>query len=97
MDDILSNEKYTGNSIYGKTVGNGYPSMRRSSNNLDEVYRVENHHDAIIDKETFDLVQEMKKSRTNIEADEHGNRIRKSTHYSMKRSLGMADEPVGHR
>ncbi len=45
-------------------------------------------------RETFDLVQEMKKSRTNIEFDEHGNKVRKSTHYSMKRIGNKAEESV---
>jgi hypothetical protein len=44
----------------------------------------EYHHPPIINRDTFDLVQEMKKSRTNIELDEDGNKVRKSTHYSMK-------------
>jgi hypothetical protein len=60
--------------------------MKRIRNNLDEVQRSENHHSPIIDEETFDLVQEMKKRRSNIEVDEHGNKVRKSTHYSMKRA-----------
>jgi hypothetical protein len=54
----------------------------------------ENHHPPIIDRETFDLVQEMKKSRSNIELDEHGNKVRKSTHYSMKRSDNKEEGPT---
>jgi len=34
----------------------------------------------------------MKKSRTNIELDEYGNRVRKSTHYSMKQSDKKVEE-----
>jgi len=94
MDDILSNEKYTGNSIYGQTVGTEYPATKRIRNNPDEIVRSENHHPPIIDKETFDLVQEMKKMRSNIELDEHGNRVRKNTHYNMKRSENKGKEPT---
>jgi len=94
IDGILSNEKYTGDSIYGLTVGSEYPAMKRVNNNPEEIQRSENHHPPIIDKETFDLVQKMKKSRTNIELDEHGNRIRKSTHYSMKQSGKKVEESV---
>jgi hypothetical protein len=36
----------------------------------------------------------MKKSRTNIGFDEHGNRVRKSTHYSMKRIGSNGEEPT---
>jgi hypothetical protein len=31
--------------------------------------------------------QEMKKSRSDIEVDEHRNRFRKSTHYSSKKAV----------
>jgi DNA invertase Pin-like site-specific DNA recombinase len=92
IDDILSNEKYTGDSIYGLTVGSEYPAMKRVSNNPEEIQRSQNHHPHIIDRETFDLVQEMKKSRTNIELDEYGNKVRKSTHYSMKQSDKKVEE-----
>ena len=92
IDDILSNEKYTGDSVYGLTVGFEYPAVKRISNNLEEIQRSKNHHPPIIDRDTFDRVQEMKKSRTNIELDEHGNRIRKSTHYSMKQSDKKVEE-----
>ena len=94
IDDILSNEKYTGDSVYGLTVGAEYPATKRIRNNPDEVQRSKNHHPPIIDKETFDLVQKMKKSRTNIELDEYGNRVRKSTHYSMKQSDNKVEELV---
>ncbi|PKL21430.1 MAG: hypothetical protein CVV48_08080 [Spirochaetae bacterium HGW-Spirochaetae-4] len=56
-------------SIYGQTVGAEYPATKRITNNSDEIVRSENHHPPIIDKETFDLVQEMKKMRSNIELD----------------------------
>jgi hypothetical protein len=69
-------------------------SLKRIRNNPDEVSKSENHHPQIIDREIFDLVQEMKKKRSNIEVDEHGNRIRKSTHYSMKRSETKDEKPV---
>ncbi|MEA5031352.1 MAG: recombinase family protein [Sphaerochaeta sp.] len=90
IGDILSNEKYAGDSVYGRTTGAEYPAMKRIRNNPDEIFRSENHHPPIIDKKTFDLVQEMKKMRSNIELDEHGNKARKSTHYSMKRSRHKA-------
>jgi hypothetical protein len=40
---------------------------------------------AIIEKAYFERVQEMERLRTNVEIDEHGNKVRKDTHYSMKR------------
>ena len=44
--------------------------------------RAENHP-AIIDKVLFDRVQELRLLITNMETDERGNRVRKSTHYSF--------------
>jgi hypothetical protein len=54
----------------------------------------EYHHPPIVDKETFDLVQRMKKSKTNVELDEHGNKVRKSTHYSKKKSDNRDESPT---
>jgi len=85
INDILSNEKYTGDSVNGRTVGAWYPAMKRIRNQPEVIQRSDDHHPPIIDRETFVLVQEMKESRTNVEPDEHGNKVRKSTHYSMKR------------
>jgi len=83
ISDMLSNEKYAGNSAYGKTVIAEYPSMRQIRNDPDQVSRSENHHPAIIDQSLFDRVQELRLLRTNMETDERGNRVRKSTHYSF--------------
>jgi DNA invertase Pin-like site-specific DNA recombinase len=94
IDDILSNEKYTGDSVYRLTVGSEYPALKRVRNNPEEIQRSTNHHPPIIDRNTFDLVQEMKKMRTNIVLDEHGNKVRKNTHYSMKRIGNNGEEPI---
>ena len=91
---MLSNEKYAGDSTYGKTIIAEYPSMRQVRNNPDQVSKAENHHPAIINKSLFDLVQEMRRIRTNVEVDEKGNRIRKNTHYSMKRPLDMMGDQI---
>lgn len=84
IDNILTNEKYPGNSVYGSTVAREYPSTKRDKNLPEEVRRVENHHPAIIDRHLFEQVQKMKKKRSNIEIDAEGKAIRKSTHYSIK-------------
>ena len=83
ISDMLSNEKYAGNSVYGKTVIAEYPSMRQVRNSPDTVSKSENHHPAIINKSLFDRVQELRQLRTNMETDERRNRVRKSTHYSF--------------
>ena len=92
ISDILSNEKYAGDSTYGKTVVLEYPAMKQVRNDPNQVSRSENHHTAIIDKACFDRVQEMKRIRTNIAVDDKGNKIRKSSHYSMKRTQVMVKE-----
>ena len=83
ISDMLSNEKYAGDSAYGKTTMAEYPSMKQVRNDHDQVSRSENHHPAIIDQSLFDRVQELRLLRTNMETDERGNRVRKSTHYSF--------------
>jgi len=93
VSDILSNEKYAGDSVYGKTTTSEYPSMRRVRNNLDHVPRSENHHPAIINKACFERVQEMRRLRTNVVFDEQGNKVRKNTHYSMKRPTEEQADP----
>jgi len=70
ISDMLSNEKYAGDSTYGKTTIAEYPSMRQVRNDSDKVSRSEKHHPAIIDKSLFDRVQELRLLRTNMETDE---------------------------
>lgn len=94
IGDILSNEKYAGDSVYGKTIGVELPAVKRIRNKPDGVYRSVNHHSPIVDKGTFSRVQDMKNARSNIEQDEQGNSIRKSTHYSMKRALEITRDLV---
>ena len=97
IGDILSNEKYVGTSVYGQTIAAEYPTTKRVRNSSDEIFRSENHHPPILDKASFAQVQEMKKTRSNIELDEQGNKVRKSTHYSMKNPtemVGVTAEPV---
>ncbi|MFZ7131198.1 MAG: recombinase family protein [Eubacteriales bacterium] len=81
---MLTNEKYTGTSVYGSTVSHDYPSTKRSTRKSDDIHRSENHHPAIIDQVRFDQIQKLKKERSNVVVDGAGNRVRKPTHYSMK-------------
>jgi len=54
---ILSNEKYTGNAILGKTFKPDVLSKKRQKNTGQvPMYYAEGTHPAIIDQETFDLV-----------------------------------------
>ncbi len=54
---ILRNEMYTGVMIQGKTKKASYKSKTMLAVPEDQWYRVENTHEAIIDRATFDAVQ----------------------------------------
>lgn len=61
---ILRNDKYTGNLLLQKTYSSDHISKKRSKNNGElPMYYVEDSHEAIIDKDTFDRVQQEMKRR----------------------------------
>lgn len=70
IQSILSNEKYTGNAVLGKTFKPDVLSKHRQRNNGQAPkYYAENTHPAIIDKEQFDMVAaeiERRKNETNV-------------------------------
>lgn len=84
VDALLSNEKYIGNVIIGKSFSNDFPYNTRKlyKGSTNKYIAIENHP-SIISKEIFDMVQEEKKNRSNIITN-NGQKKRKSTHYSMK-------------
>ena len=61
VDRILSNEKYIGNALQQKTVVTNFFDGKQVKNTgqLDTIF-IENSHEGIIDKETFEKVQMMK-------------------------------------
>lgn len=84
IDALLSNEKYIGNVIIGKSISNDFPcNSRRLNKGSGNKYISAGNHPAIISKEIFNTVQEEKKKRSNI-ITVNGQKKRKSTHYSMK-------------
>lgn len=60
--DILKNEKYMGTLIQGKTVS-VKPHVRKANNNLGNLYKIEDAHPAIISKEDWERVQEIREKR----------------------------------
>ena len=63
---ILSNEKYTGNSVWQKTyTTTTFPTKQRKNNGERMQYYVENSHPAIIAKDIFDAVQKLMRERNN--------------------------------
>jgi site-specific DNA recombinase len=81
---MLTNEKYSGNVLLGKTYCKGFPNNKRRVNNDEsEKYYSTNNHVPIISAEKFELIQEERIKRSNITLDDTGVK-RKSTHYSMR-------------
>ena len=69
---ILKNEKYTGNMLLYKRYRNNHIDKQLVDNNGDKpMYYVESSHDAIIDKQVFDKVQEIIKNREQNLAPKH--------------------------
>lgn len=58
VERILENEIYIGNMIHYKEVSVSFKSKRRQNQPRDKWVRSENTHEPIIDRETWDLVQE---------------------------------------
>ncbi|MBF0710816.1 MULTISPECIES: recombinase family protein [unclassified Gemella] len=73
---ILSNEKYKGDALLQKSYTVDFLTKTRKENKgqLPQYY-VENSHEAIIDKTTFDLVQEELKSRARRIKISYGGKI----------------------
>ena len=73
---MLSNEKYIGDVMVLKTYSSGFPENCRIQNsgkeNAHPMYMVEQSHEAIIDRDVFDAVQEEKLRRSNIVQDATG-------------------------
>lgn len=85
IQTILTNEKYIGNVILGKTYTTAFPNNKQFKNQGEqEKYLVENAHEPIIELEKFEQVQEEMKRRSNVEIVE-GEVKRKETHYSIKK------------
>ena len=83
IQNILGNEKYCGNVLVIKTYTTPNPDKRRAKNRGEnEQYLMVGHHPAIISKERFNAVQELKKRRSNIGEDGK----RKAVKYSSKKA-----------
>ena len=59
---ILENEEYTGCQIYQRVYASSPGKQKENKGEL-PMYRVDNHHEAIIDPETFAAAQAMRKER----------------------------------
>ncbi len=67
IENILTNEKYTGTLVYGETESADFPSTKqRLVRDLPEVHRLQNHHPAIIPEHRFKRVQKLEGKTSNI-------------------------------
>ena len=67
---MISNEEYTGCQILQQSYAHKPRRVKRNKGEL-PMYRIDDHHEAIIDKETFDAVQQMRKERGKLNLHEH--------------------------
>jgi len=76
VKNILTDEKYIGQSIYGKTYTKKMNNEKVTTINTGEMpkYIIRNHHEAIIDDETFKQVQEIIKGQTRKHIPREKNR-----------------------
>lgn len=89
---ILTNEKYTGNAILGKTYKPDVLSKSRLKNEGQAPsYYVENSHPAIITQEMFDMVQEEKRRRLELRSTVKTGRGRYSSKYALSGLLICGD------
>ena len=78
IENILKNEKYTGNVIVKSVIKNPQTGEEK-------YFKALHHHEGIISQELFDEVQKTFVKRSNMELGPDGKMRRKSTHYSSKK------------
>ena len=63
---MLKNEVYIGNLVQGKQTSLGYKVHKKKKVDKKDWCRIENTHEAIIDRETFDKAQQLREKRQRI-------------------------------
>lgn len=67
---ILANEKYIGRLVQGKQKTNNYLEKKILRNiSRNDMYITNNHHEAIVDKEIFYAVQQLRQSKVKMEKE----------------------------
>ena len=85
IETVLTNEKYVGRVMVGKTYGGEFPNNKRYINRGEHnKYIAHDTHIPIISEEMFDAVAAERGRRSNTEIVD-GKVVRKSTHYSAKK------------
>ncbi len=84
VQGILTNEKYTGNAILGKTYKNDVlEKYRKKNEGQAPSYYVENSHPGIITQTMFDMVQEEKRLRIGLTNTKGEGRSKYTSKYSL--------------
>ena len=86
LHDLLHNEKYIGTLVYGQSPYREDGSRNTHSKDGPDVIRIENALPAIIDRETFDIVQE----RMKLNKRQQGGRPPKKREYPLKSKVFCA-------
>lgn len=88
IDKILSNEKYIGDVTLQKTFRKNVFTDKQTRNQGEKArYIYENNHVGIIDKTTFEKVQEEKHRRSNTVCSDNGETDRKHGRFSSGNTL----------
>lgn len=85
IQTILTNEKYIGHVLIGKTFTGDFPNNKQLKNDgQQDQFIMKDAHEPIIESKIFEKVQAEMKRRSNVEIV-FGKAKRKGTHYSSKR------------
>jgi len=85
IQTVLTNEKYIGHVLLGKTCSGDFPNNKQRINSGEQdQFLMKNAHEPIIGEERFRQVQAEIKHRSNVEIV-CGKAKRRGTHYSSKR------------
>ena len=104
--DILKNETYVGDVIQGKSITVDPLAKRRLKNRGEQdMYKIENHHEAIIDRKDFDIVQmkmenraKVTKGKTTGQFDEKTRRLNTKMYpFSSMVECGFCGDIYTHR
>lgn len=94
IDNVLTNEKYTGNAILGKTYKVDVLSPRRKNDGHDKnhpLLYVENSHPAIITQTLFDIVAAERKRRIGLRCSVNTGAGKYSSRYGLSGLLICGD------